>query len=87
MITCIVDYVIDPAKTADFERFAARWIELGRRFARYYRARSPDRTLRLPLPPDPDPRHDRRRSPRADGKAQGSPLCQRRETAREARPP
>ena len=28
MITCVVDYVIDPAKTADFERFAARWIEL-----------------------------------------------------------
>jgi hypothetical protein len=28
MITCVVDYVIDPAKTADFERFAARWMQL-----------------------------------------------------------
>jgi hypothetical protein len=28
MITCVVDYVIDPAKTVDFERFARRWIEL-----------------------------------------------------------
>jgi len=28
MITCVVDYIIDPAKTADFERFAIRWIEL-----------------------------------------------------------
>jgi hypothetical protein len=28
MISCVVDYVIDPAKIADFERFACRWIEL-----------------------------------------------------------
>jgi NIPSNAP len=28
VITCVVDYVIDPAKIADFERFARRWMEL-----------------------------------------------------------
>ena len=28
MITCVVDYVIDPAKTADFERFATAWMDL-----------------------------------------------------------
>ncbi|MDX6297620.1 MAG: hypothetical protein QOI51_1477 [Nocardioidaceae bacterium] len=28
MITCVVDYVIDPAKVGDFERFAQRWMEL-----------------------------------------------------------
>ncbi|WP_028922029.1 NIPSNAP family protein [Pseudonocardia acaciae] len=28
MITCVVDYTIDPAKLAEFERFARRWIEL-----------------------------------------------------------
>ena len=28
MITCVVKYVIDPAKTEAFERFARRWIEL-----------------------------------------------------------
>jgi hypothetical protein len=28
VITCVVDYVIDPAKTADFERFAQRWMKL-----------------------------------------------------------
>jgi hypothetical protein len=28
MITCVVDYVIDPTKTADFERFAQRWMHL-----------------------------------------------------------
>ncbi|GAA4471286.1 NIPSNAP family protein [Phytohabitans houttuyneae] len=28
VITCVVEYVIDPAKTADFERFARRWMEL-----------------------------------------------------------
>jgi NIPSNAP len=28
MITCIVDYTIDPSKIADFERFARRWIDL-----------------------------------------------------------
>jgi len=28
MITCVVDYTIDPAKVAEFERFARRWIEL-----------------------------------------------------------
>jgi hypothetical protein len=28
MITCVVEYVIDPAKIAQFESFAQRWIEL-----------------------------------------------------------
>ena len=28
MITCVVDYVIDPAKTAEFEEFARRWMTL-----------------------------------------------------------
>ncbi|MEV6283756.1 NIPSNAP family protein [Kribbella sp. NPDC051770] len=28
MITCVVEYVIDPAKIAQFEEFAQRWIEL-----------------------------------------------------------
>ncbi|WP_406055125.1 NIPSNAP family protein [Kribbella sp. NBC_00889] len=28
MITCVVDYTIDAAKVAEFERFAQRWIEL-----------------------------------------------------------
>jgi NIPSNAP protein len=28
MITCVVEYVIVPAKTDAFERFARRWIEL-----------------------------------------------------------
>lgn len=28
MITCVVDYTIDPAKITEFERFARRWIEL-----------------------------------------------------------
>ena len=28
MITCVVEYVIDPAKVDDFERFARRWMEL-----------------------------------------------------------
>ena len=28
MITCVVEYVIDPAKTDAFERFARRWMEL-----------------------------------------------------------
>jgi len=28
VITCVVEYVIDPAKTEAFERFAARWMEL-----------------------------------------------------------
>lgn len=28
MITCVVDYVIDPAKITDFERFAAAWMRL-----------------------------------------------------------
>ncbi|MGW4401014.1 NIPSNAP family protein [Amycolatopsis nivea] len=31
MITCVVDYVIDPEKIADFERFAAEWMRLVRR--------------------------------------------------------
>ena len=28
MITCVVHYVIDPAKLEPFERFARRWMEL-----------------------------------------------------------
>jgi len=28
VITCVVDYTIDPARIADFERFAAEWIRL-----------------------------------------------------------
>jgi NIPSNAP len=28
MITCVVEYVIDPAKIGAFERFAMRWMEL-----------------------------------------------------------
>ncbi|HEX3593071.1 MAG TPA: NIPSNAP family protein [Pseudonocardiaceae bacterium] len=28
MVTCVVDYVIDPDKIEDFERFARRWMEL-----------------------------------------------------------
>jgi hypothetical protein len=28
VITCVVDYTIDPSKIADFEEFARRWIDL-----------------------------------------------------------
>ena len=28
VITCVVDYTIDPAKVAEFERFAKAWIQL-----------------------------------------------------------
>jgi NIPSNAP len=28
MITCVVDYVMDPDKLDDFERFARRWMDL-----------------------------------------------------------
>jgi hypothetical protein len=28
MITCVVEYTIDAAKTAEFERFARAWIDL-----------------------------------------------------------
>jgi hypothetical protein len=28
MITCVVDYVIDPNKLDDFERFGRRWMDL-----------------------------------------------------------
>ncbi|TCN36901.1 NIPSNAP protein [Kribbella orskensis] len=28
MITCVVDYVIDPAKLEAFERFGRRWMDL-----------------------------------------------------------
>jgi hypothetical protein len=28
MITCVVDYTIDPAQTSAFEEFARRWIDL-----------------------------------------------------------
>jgi hypothetical protein len=31
VITCVVEYVIDPRKTDAFERFARRWMELVRR--------------------------------------------------------
>lgn len=31
MITCVVDYVIDPSKIEAFERFAERWMELVRK--------------------------------------------------------
>jgi hypothetical protein len=32
MITCVVDYVIDPKKIDAFEQFAKRWIELVNRY-------------------------------------------------------
>ncbi len=32
MITCVVDYVIDPSKIEAFETFAARWIDLVNRY-------------------------------------------------------
>jgi NIPSNAP len=32
MITCVVDYVIDPKKIDAFERFAKRWIDLVNRY-------------------------------------------------------
>lgn len=32
MITCVVDYIIDPKKIAAFEEFARRWIELVNRY-------------------------------------------------------
>ena len=32
MITCVVDYVIDPKKIDAFEKFARRWIELVNRY-------------------------------------------------------
>lgn len=28
MITCVVDYVVDPDKIAEFEQFGRRWMEL-----------------------------------------------------------
>lgn len=28
MVTCVVDYTIDPARIADFERFAQAWMRL-----------------------------------------------------------
>ena len=31
MITCVVEYVIDPLKTDDFERFARAWMKLVQR--------------------------------------------------------
>jgi hypothetical protein len=31
MITCVIDYVIDPNKTAEFEAFATRWMTLVQR--------------------------------------------------------
>jgi hypothetical protein len=56
VITCVVRYVIDPAKTADFERFAARWIELVERHGGCHRGYSGcvlryDRTFMRPLLP------------------------------------
>jgi hypothetical protein len=32
MITCVVDYVIDPTKISFFEEFAKRWIEIVNRY-------------------------------------------------------
>jgi hypothetical protein len=32
MITCVVDYVIDPDKIDAFERFARKWIDLVNRY-------------------------------------------------------
>ena len=32
MITCVVDYVIDPKKIGDFEKFARTWIGLVNRY-------------------------------------------------------
>ncbi len=32
MITCVVDYVIDPKKIESFEKFARRWIDLVNRY-------------------------------------------------------
>jgi hypothetical protein len=32
MITCVVDYIIDPKKIDSFEKSAKRWIELVNRF-------------------------------------------------------
>ena len=32
MITCVVDYVIDPKKIEPFEKFARKWIELVNRY-------------------------------------------------------
>jgi len=32
MITCVIDYVIDPSKIADFEKFAKAWIGLVNRY-------------------------------------------------------
>jgi hypothetical protein len=32
MITCVVDYVIDPKKIDAFEQFAKRWIDLVNRY-------------------------------------------------------
>jgi hypothetical protein len=32
MITCVVDYVIDPKKIDVFEQFAKRWIDLVNRY-------------------------------------------------------
>jgi hypothetical protein len=32
MITCVVDYVIDPKKIDAFERFAKRWIDVVNRY-------------------------------------------------------
>ena len=32
MITCVVDYVIDPKKTSSFEEFAKRWIDIVNRY-------------------------------------------------------
>ncbi len=28
MITCFIDYIVDPAKMSEFERFASRWMDL-----------------------------------------------------------
>lgn len=36
MITCVVDYVIDPKKIDVFEQFAKRWIDLVNRYGGHH---------------------------------------------------
>ncbi|MBF5000787.1 hypothetical protein IRT45_26975 [Nocardia sp. BSTN01] len=59
MITCVVEYVIDPAGIDAFERFARRWMDLVDRIRddsgcvlRY------ERTFMRPLLPAPPDRHN-----------------------------
>jgi hypothetical protein len=41
MITCVVDYVIDPSKAGAFEEFAKRWMELVNRHGGTHHGFSP----------------------------------------------